>query len=133
MMVRKRRLGRTGLEVSEISLGTVEIGMAYGIEAAKPSESEAAALLTEALDLGANLLDTARAYGDAEGIIGRHLVDRRDEYVLLSKVPVGKRDIVQTTVEQSLRQLRTDHIDIMLVHCGYGVVPDEDTIASLVE
>jgi aryl-alcohol dehydrogenase-like predicted oxidoreductase len=134
MMVRKRRLGRTGLEVSEISLGTVELGMAYGIEvAAKPSEREAAALLHEALNLGVNLLDTARAYGDAESIIGRNLADRRAEYVLLSKVPVGTRENVEATVEQSLRALRTDRIDIMLVHCGYGVTPDEDTIASLAE
>jgi aryl-alcohol dehydrogenase-like predicted oxidoreductase len=133
MMVRKRRFGRTGLEVSEISLGTVEIGMAYGIGAAKPSEREAAALLHEALDLGVNLLDTARAYGDAESIIGRNLANRRAEYILLSKVAAGTRESVQGTVEQSLRELRTDRIDIMLVHCGYGVAPDEDTIASLLE
>ncbi len=51
-MVRKRRLGRTGLQVSEISLGTVELGLAYGIGGSKPTESEAAELLHEALDLG---------------------------------------------------------------------------------
>jgi aryl-alcohol dehydrogenase-like predicted oxidoreductase len=133
MMIRKRRLGRTGLEVSEISLGTVELGMAYGIGAAKPTERDAAALLHEALDLGVNLLDTARGYGDAESIIGRNLADRRNKYILLSKVPAGTHQNVQTTVEQSLRELRTDRIDIMLVHCGYGVAPDEASIASLLE
>ena len=131
MMVRKRRLGRTALEVSEISLGTVELGMAYGIEASKPTESEAAALLHQALDLGVNLLDTARAYGDAEAIIGRNLADRRNQYILLSKVPAGRPDSVQGMVEQSLRELRTDRIDIMLVHCGYGALPDADTISAL--
>src|SRR5262245_35344643 len=131
VMVRKHRLGRTGLEVSEISLGTVELGMAYGIEASKPSEREAAALLHEALDLGINLLDTARAYGDAEAIIGRNLAERRREFVLLSKVATGRRDSVQSMVEQSLRELRTDRIDIMLVHCGYGAVPDSETVDAL--
>src|SRR5262245_19395019 len=131
LMVRKRRLGRTGLEVSEISLGTVELGMAYGIEATKPTENEAAALLHQALDLGINLLDTARAYGDAEAIIGRNLAGRRDEYVLLSKVPAGGRESVQGMVEESLRELRTDHIDIMLVHCGYGAAPGADTVSAL--
>jgi aryl-alcohol dehydrogenase-like predicted oxidoreductase len=132
-MVRRRRLGRTGLEVSEISLGTVELGMAYGIHASKPTESEAAALLHQALDLGVNLLDTARAYGDAEAIIGRNLAERRNEYILLSKVQAGRQDSVQGMVEQSLRELRTDRIDIMLVHCGHAARPDADTISALLD
>jgi aryl-alcohol dehydrogenase-like predicted oxidoreductase len=131
VMVRKRRLGRTGLEVSEISLGTVELGMAYGIGASKPNEHEAAALLHGALDLGINLLDTARAYGDAEVVIGRNLAHRRNEYILLSKVAAGGPNKVRDMVEQSLRELRTDRIDIMLVHCGSGAVPDADTIGAL--
>jgi len=132
-MVRKRRLGRTGLEVSEISLGTAELGMDYGIGASKPSESEAAALLHGAVDLGINLLDTARAYGDAEAVIGRHLAHRRNEFILVSKVAAGGRRSVESMVEQSLRDLRTDYIDIVLVHCGYGAVADPDTIAALLD
>ena len=73
--MRYRRLGRTGFDVSEISLGTVEIGMPYGIaedgEAPPPDEAEASKLLHSALDLGVNLIDTARAYGESEAIIGR--------------------------------------------------------------
>ncbi len=132
MMVRKRRLGRTGLEVSEISLGTVELGIAYGIKASKPDAKEAAELLHGILDLGINLIDTARAYGDAEMIVGRHLSRRRSEYILLSKVPAAGRQCVEM-VEQSLRDLRTDHIDILLVHCGYGVAADAETIAALLD
>jgi aryl-alcohol dehydrogenase-like predicted oxidoreductase len=132
-MVRKRRLGRTGLEVSEISLGTVELGMAYGIEASKPTESEAASLLHEALDLGINLLDTARACGDAQAIIGRNLSQRRNEYILLSKVQAGRQGDVRSMVERSLRELRTDRIEIMLVHCGHDARPDADTISALID
>ena len=66
-----RRLGQTNLQVSEISLGTVELGMDYGIptEGAHrpPSEAEAAKLLNRALDQGINLIDTARAYGKSDG------------------------------------------------------------------
>jgi aryl-alcohol dehydrogenase-like predicted oxidoreductase len=105
--------------------------MAYGIGASKPGESAAAALLHGALDLGINLIDTARAYGDAEAIIGRHLADRRDEYFLLSKVAAGGQDRVRQLVEESLRNLNTDRIDIMLVHCGHGAEPDPDTVAAL--
>jgi aryl-alcohol dehydrogenase-like predicted oxidoreductase len=131
-MVRRRRLGRTGLEVSEISLGTAELGMTYGIHASKPTETEAAALLHQALDQGINLLDTARAYGDAEAIIGRNVGGRRNEYILLSKVAAAGRDTVREMVDWSLRELRTDRIDIMLVHCGYGAAPDADTVSALV-
>lgn len=131
-MIRKRRLGRTRLDVSELALGTVELGMAYGIHAERPSEKGASALLHHALDAGINLLDTARAYGDAEAIIGRNLAGRRKEYVLLSKVPVGTAEAVESAVNQSLIQLRTECIDVMLVHCGYDATPDQDTVDALV-
>ena len=88
--MRYRRLGRTGFEVSEISLGTVEIGMPYGIaengHVAAPDETAASRLLNHALDIGVNFIDTARAYGESEAIIGRALRNRRQEFFLTSKV-----------------------------------------------
>jgi 1-deoxyxylulose-5-phosphate synthase len=138
--MRRRRLGRTGLEVSEISLGTVEIGMDYGIgaggTAARPSESEAARLLERALDLGINFIDTARLYGESEAIIGRTLAARRREFILCSKVPsyYGRNltpdelgDKVTASIHESLRSLKTDVIDIMMIHSGHAevVVPAE--------
>lgn len=132
-MLRKRPLGRTGLEVSEISLGTAEIGMAYGIAARKPAEPAAAALLHAALDNGVNLLDTARAYGDAEAIVGRTLKARRNEYILLSKVPAGLPDEVRRMVDRSLRELQTERIDVMLIHCAAGAEPDDATAAVLAD
>ena len=74
------------MNVSQISLGTVEIGMDYGIASPRPDEKEAVRLLHRALDLGINFIDTARVYGESEAIIGRAIAERRKEFVLVSKV-----------------------------------------------
>ncbi|MDA1311919.1 MAG: aldo/keto reductase [Acidobacteria bacterium] len=139
-MLNKRRLGRTGLEVSEISLGCVEIGIEYGIPVAgeprRPAEAEAERLLHTALDLGINHLDTARAYGDSEAIIGRVLSGRREEFILTTKIPVHKQQDLPTadlkqhcreSLETSLRALRTDRIDVLLLHtAGPEILKRED-------
>jgi len=124
-----RRLGRTGLNVSQIGLGTVELGLEYGIAAEgtlrKPSRTEAAQLLNQALDSGINFVDTARVYGDSEEIIGWALKSRRHEYILSSKVTcrgyenegkVTLRGHVTSSIHQSLRALQTDVIDLMQLH-----------------
>src|SRR5712691_582512 len=124
-----RRLGRTGFDVSEISLGTVEIGMPYGIAAEgehpPPDEAEASKLLHLALDLGVNFIDTARAYGESEAIIGRVLRERRREFVLVSKVlsyhdqglgSTALREKITSSAHESLRLLQTDSIDVMMIH-----------------
>lgn len=125
----RRRLGRTDLNVSEISLGTVELGLPYGIPEAgrlvQPDEAAATRLLNQALDLGINFIDTARLYGSAEEIIGRALRERRSEYFLATKVPNfteenltrhALRERVFASVEESLRLLQTDVIDVLLIH-----------------
>lgn len=133
--MRLRRLGRTGLRVSEIALGTVELGLDYGIGGAvKPEESDAVALLHFALDHGVNLIDTARAYGSSERIIGAALKERRREFHLVSKVQSqpGRPGEVARLVEASLRDLQTSFIEVMMVHCRAGEdVPDPDTICGL--
>jgi aryl-alcohol dehydrogenase-like predicted oxidoreductase len=124
-----RRLGRTGLKVSEIGLGTVELGLEYGIAAGgtlrKPSRTEAAQVLNQALDSGINFVDTARAYGDSEEIIGLALKSRRQEYILASKVVCtgyenegngSLKGHVTSSIHQSLRALQTDVIDLMQLH-----------------
>jgi len=132
--VRRRPFGRTGFTVSEIALGTVEIGLDYGIPGsdgfARPSAAEAERLLHFALDAGVNFIDTARAYGEAETIIGRAIGSRRSEFVLCSKVQPAAPAAVAASVEESLRQLRTDALDILLVHSssiqpdtGFEIVP----------
>lgn len=124
-----RYLGRTGLQVSEIGLGTVELGLDYGVPVAgehlRPSAEHAARLLNRALDLGVTFVDTARAYGASEEIIGRALKGRRSEYVLASKLaPIRDegqsdrelREQVNASVAESLRRLQTDVIDLLQLH-----------------
>jgi len=127
--MRYRTLGRTGLKVSEISLGTAEIGFDYGIDgggtARRPAERDAAELLNCALDLGVNLIDTARAYGEAEAIIGRTLAERRREFLVCSKVQplmdsalpfARRREAMRESVHTSLRLLRIAELDILMLH-----------------
>jgi len=127
--MRYRTLGRTGLQVSEIGLGTVELGLDYGVPVAgehlRPSEGDAARLLHRALDLGVTFIDTARAYGASEEVIGRALWGRRDEYVLVTKLaPIldeGQpdavlREQVRASIAKSLRLLQTDTIDLLMLH-----------------
>ncbi len=124
-----RRLGRTGLQVSEISLGTVELGLDYGVpvggEHLRPPEERAAHLLNRALDLGVNFIDTARGYGASEEVIGRALQGRRKEYILATKLaPIreegqGDQELraqVKASIAESLRMLQTDVIDLLQLH-----------------
>jgi len=127
--VRFRRLGRTDLRVSEISLGTVELGLDYGIaengQPRRPQEAEAARLLHRGLDLGINFIDTARAYGESEAIIGKTLKHHRSEFILCSKVApytgenlssAALKQKLSVSVDASLEALNTDRIDIMMIH-----------------
>lgn len=86
--IRTRPLGNTGIQVSEVALGTVELGMDYGFRGGshyhKPDRAAAIRLVRHAVERGVNLIDTAGAYGEAESIIGmalremptRPLIDR---------------------------------------------------------
>jgi len=146
MTTKRRRLGRTGLMVSEISLGTVELGLDYGVpiheEHRRPPEDQAASLLNRALDLGVNLIDTARAYGSSEEVIGRALQTRRQEYVLVTKVGAPPpdatastvRDHVTNSVADSLRALRTDYVDVLMIHSATAeVIRRGDMIAAMLD
>jgi len=127
-MTARRRLGRTGLMVSPISLGTVELGLDYGVpvndEHLRPPEKQATLLLNKALDLGVNYIDTARAYGASEAVIGRALKTRRGEYVLATKLSPPPPDAptravgdhVKSSIAESLRALQTDHVDVLMIH-----------------
>jgi aryl-alcohol dehydrogenase-like predicted oxidoreductase len=128
-------LGRSGLSVTRLGYGSLGIG-GRGTRAGIIVEPAVAdRVLNTVLDSGIDLIDTAPDYGEAEDVIGRCISHRRDEYVLTSKVgcPVGAdadlpipkdapkphshtRANYRTCVEQSLRRLRTDHLDLVQVH-----------------
>lgn len=126
-----RPLGRSGLRVSALALGTVELGLEYGIalpgEPARPSLEEGVRLVHAALDGGITLIDTARAYGASEEVLGAALAGRRHEVVLATKVrtqgpygatPSGEalRRAMRASLEESLRALRTDYVDLWQIH-----------------
>lgn len=141
-----RTLGRTQLSVSALALGTVELGMDYGIatpgDFGRPAEAEAIRIVHAALDAGINLIDTARAYGESEAILGKALQGRRDHVVLATKValhrpdgslPTGDvlRSHMLTTLETSLRLLQIDHVDIWQIHLvDEAVLAQHETIAA---
>ncbi len=129
-MLEKRLLGQTGLSVSLLGLGTVKLGrnqkVNYPTSFSLPSEDEAARLLAAAKDYGMNLLDTAPAYGESEERLGRLLLGQRQHWVLSTKV--GEEFIegeshydfskaaICKSIERSLKRLRTDYLDLVLVH-----------------
>src|SRR6266545_4183008 len=133
-----RVLGRTGLNVSLVSLGTGGPSN-FGQRTGSQFEDQYA-LVHAALDLGINFFDTAAAYRDSEELLGRTLADvPRDKYVLATKGSLFDRedsnrlvsaDDVVSQCERSLRRLQTDVIDVYQLH---GVVPDsyDEVVESL--
>ncbi|MBM3675475.1 MAG: aldo/keto reductase [Actinobacteria bacterium] len=132
----QHQLGRTGLRVSELCLGT----MTFGREA---DERTSKAIVDRFLDAGGTFLDTANVYsqGVSEEITGRALGKRRSEVVLATKVRFGMGDgpndvglsrrNIRTQVEASLRRLGTDWIDLYQVHCWDARTPLTETLSTL--
>ena len=130
-----RRLGRTNLSVSLLSLGTGgarRLGQAMGMTLLDQQR-----LVHHAMDLGVNLIDTAEQYGESESILGRCLrgIPRNDYFLSTKWSPrVGKEFVpnpvaLQASVERSLQRLGTDYIDVMLFHgprvAEYDAVVDQ--------
>lgn len=116
----RRALGRTGVEVSALALGGYHLGLAK-------TKREAIKIVHEAMDAGVNFMDNAWEYhdGKSEEILGEALKGRRDEVVLMTKVCTHGRDrkVAMRQLEQSLRRLKTDYLDLWQVH---EVVHDND-------
>lgn len=106
--MQKRRLGRTGWDVSVISFGAIKLP--------KLSQKECGLLLNRAIDLGINFVDTADCYGDSEEKIGNALGRRRKEFHLSTKVDERDGPGVLKKLERCLRRLKTDWIDLLLFH-----------------
>jgi aryl-alcohol dehydrogenase-like predicted oxidoreductase len=139
-----RQLGRSGLRVSTLTLGTMTFG-GRGVFAnvGASDVQDARRQIDLCLDRGVNLIDTADVYSDgqSEEIVGEVLEGRRDRVLLATKarMPMGKgpndaglsRHHIVRACEASLRRLRTDHIDLYQVHEWDGQTPLEETIAAL--
>jgi aryl-alcohol dehydrogenase-like predicted oxidoreductase len=154
-MIARRTFGNTGLQVSALGLGTAEIGYS-GIDI-----STVSSILGVARDAGINLLDSAVMYGDAEEILGQLLVGRRDHFLIVTKcgrhlprltglprlLRKARRkfgdalgmptlewhpETLRQNIEESLRRLRTDHIDLVLLHsCSEELLKRGDCIRAL--
>lgn len=128
-----RDFGTTGLRVSALGLGAGQIGDE------RLPEQAVERLLHAVLDMGINLIDTARGYGLSEERIGRYLAKRRSEYVLSTKVGYGiagvqdwTYDCVVQGVEAALKRLNTDYIDIVHLHsCPQSILEQGDVILAL--
>ncbi|WP_406029297.1 aldo/keto reductase [Nocardioides sp. NBC_00850] len=136
----RRQLGRTGVSVSPLCLGTMMFGP-WGNQ----DENDSIRIIHRALDAGINFVDTADVYsaGESERILGKALKGRRDDVVLATKffMPMGEdpnqgggsRRWIMRSVEDSLRRLDTDHIDLYQVHRPSPVTDVEETLGALTD
>lgn len=141
-----RPLGSTGLQVSLLGLGTVKIGRNAGVKYPRafdlPDDASVVALLEETRHLGINLIDTAPAYGISEERLGRLLPGRREDWVIVTKAgeqfSTGESRFdfspaaIRASVEQSLRRLRTDYADAVLLHSD-GIGEDSERFLPALE
>ena len=132
VMLPRRQLGKTGIEISAIGLGTVKLGRNVGVKYPTPfeipSDEDVRHLLDGAQELGINLIDTAPAYGNSEGRIGALLRGHRNNWVICTKA--GEEfdgetrkssfdfspEAIERSVMRSLQRLETDRLDVVLLH-----------------
>lgn len=134
-----RSLGQTGIRVSPYALGSIMFATQVG----NPDPDDSARIIHKALDAGINLVDCADRYGNAEEVVGKALKGRRDDVVLTTKVglPMGEdpnqqgcsRRWITTAVENSLRRLGTDYIDIYQLHRPDPTTDLEETLSVLTD
>ncbi|KOV56227.1 aldo/keto reductase [Streptomyces sp. MMG1121] len=135
-----RTLGRTGVQVSSLALGAMNFG-AIG----RTTQDEATAIVDAALEAGINLIDTADMYGagESEEMVGKAIAGRRDDIVLATKatMPMGdernhrgsSRRWLVTELDNSLRRLGVDHVDLYQMHRWDPTTSDEETLSALTD
>ncbi|WP_435255758.1 aldo/keto reductase [Streptomyces althioticus] len=135
-----RTLGRTGVQVSTLALGAMNFG-AIG----RTTQEEATAIVDAALEAGVNVIDTADMYGDGESeeIVGKAIAGRRDDIVLATKatMPISdernhrgsSRRWIYTALDNSLRRLGVDHVDLYQMHRWDPTTSDEETLSALTD
>ena len=136
-----RLLGRSGLRVSPLSLGTMTFGSDWGWGA---DEDEARRLFDTYVDRGGNFIDTASMYtaGSSERLLGRFMADKREQLVIATKYSMNRREgdpnaggnhrkSMVRSVEESLRKLGTDYIDLLYLHVWDSTTPVEEVLRGL--
>ncbi len=133
-----RTLGRTGVQVSTLVLGAMNFG-----RIGNTGQDEVDAIVGAALDAGVNLIDTADAYGagQSEEMVGKAIAGRRDDVVLATKAALpmddernhrgGSRRWLVTELDNSLRRLGVDHVDLYQIHRWDPATSDEETLSAL--
>lgn len=149
-MLVKRSLGSTGLAVSILGLGTVKLGRREGVKYPSsfelPDDKQAKTLIALARERGINLIDTAPAYGSSESRLGTLLHGQRQHWIICSKVgeefESGQSrfdfspEHTRFSVDRSLKRLKTDVIDIVLVHSNgddLDIINRHGTLDALAE
>ena len=135
-----RTLGRTGVQVGSLALGAMNFG-AIG----RTTQDEVTAIVDAALESGINLIDTADVYsgGESEEMVGRAVAGRRDDIVLATKAGLpmgdernhrgGSRRWLVTELDNSLRRLGVDHVDLYQIHRWDPSTGDEETLSALTD
>ncbi|MFF5296073.1 aldo/keto reductase [Paractinoplanes globisporus] len=138
--MRYRTLGRTGVQVSTLVLGAMNFG-----SIGRTTQEEATAIVDAALEAGINVIDTADAYGqgESEEMVGKAIAGRRDDLVLATKawMPMGdernrrgsSRRWLVTALDDSLRRLGVDHVDLYQIHRWDPGTSDEETLYALTD
>ena len=141
-MLKKRKLGKQGLEVSELGLGCMGMSQSYGTR----NDPESIATVQRAVELGVTLFDTAEAYGVGhnEELLGRALEGKREQVIIATKfgfrfddgkiVGLDSRpQHIREVVEASLRRLQTDYIDLLYQHRVDKQVPIEEVVGAMAD
>ncbi|MET9857868.1 aldo/keto reductase [Streptomyces smyrnaeus] len=135
-----RTLGRTGVQVSTLALGAMNFG-----SIGRTTQDEATAIVDAALEAGVNLIDTADMYsdGESEEMVGKAIAGRREDIVLATKanMPMGdernhrgsSRRWLVTALDNSLRRLGVDHVDLYQIHRWDPSTSDEETLSALTD
>ncbi|MER7799366.1 aldo/keto reductase [Streptomyces parvulus] len=135
-----RTLGRTGVQVSSLALGAMNFG-----SLGRTSQEEATAIVDAALEGGINVIDTADRYsgGESEEMVGKAIAGRRDDIVLATKASMpmsddpnhkgASRRWLVTELDNSLRRLGVDHVDLYQIHRWDPATGDEETLSALTD
>jgi len=133
----KRPFGKTSLFVSILGFGAAPV--AY----LQPDRERSVKVIESLLDAGVDFIDTAASYPGSEQFLGDHFSHRRDEFILVSKcgqtipesdAPAWSEPTITATVDRALRNLQTDHVDVMLLHsCSLDILQKGEALGALMK